>query len=43
MVQNSFVKTAKKQKGSVKEMERSYFNFRPGTACMDLQQDLSKK
>lgn len=40
MFQNDFVKTGGKKK---KEIERSYFNFRPGTACMDLQQDLSKK
>lgn len=32
-----------KQEEKKKEIERSYFNFRPGTACMDLQQDLSKK
>lgn len=32
-----------KKKASVKEIGRSLFNFRPGTACMDLQQDLTKK
>lgn len=46
MFQNGFVKTwrgGKKKKASVKEIGRSLFNFRPGTACMDLQQDLTKK
>lgn len=33
----------KKKKASVKEIGWSYFNFRPGTACVDLQQDLTKK
>lgn len=45
MFQNGFVKTWRGggKKASVKERGRSLFNFRPGTACMDLQQDLTKK
>lgn len=42
MVQNGSVKTGEK-KISVKGIERSYFNFRPGKACMELQQDLPEK
>lgn len=43
MFQNGFVKTGKKKKSSVNEIKWSYFNFRAGTACMDLQQDLTKE
>lgn len=45
MSRNGFVKTAggEKKKASVKEIGWSYFNFRPGTACVDLKQDLTKK
>lgn len=38
-----FCENRKKKKKRFCKIERSSFNFRPGRACMDLQQDLSKK